>query len=62
MGKRRSAYRALVGKAEGRRPVGRPRRRWKDNIKINLRDVGFGGVHVTLFPVLNLLYFYIRTF
>jgi hypothetical protein len=34
----------LVGKPEGRRPLGRPRSRWKDNIKINLREVGWGGV------------------
>jgi hypothetical protein len=33
MGERRGAYRALVGKPEGRRPLGRPRRRWEDNIK-----------------------------
>jgi hypothetical protein len=32
MGERRGAYRALVGKPEGRRPLGRPRRRWEDNI------------------------------
>jgi hypothetical protein len=37
------AYRALVGKPEGRRPLGRPRRRWEDNIKIDLREVGWGG-------------------
>jgi hypothetical protein len=33
-------YRALVGKPEGRRPLGRPRRRWEDNIKMDLREVG----------------------
>jgi hypothetical protein len=43
MGERRGAYRALVGKPEGRRPLGRPRRRWEDNIKIDLRAVGWGG-------------------
>jgi hypothetical protein len=43
MGERRGAYRALVGKPEGRRPLGRPRRRWEDNIKINLPEVGWGG-------------------
>jgi hypothetical protein len=37
------AYRALVGKPEGRRPFGRPRRRWEDNIKIDLREVGWGA-------------------
>jgi hypothetical protein len=44
MGKRRGAYRALVGKPEGRRPLGRPRRRWEDNIKMDLREVGYGGL------------------
>jgi hypothetical protein len=44
MGKRRGAYRALVGKHEGRRPLVRPRRRWEDNIKMNLREVGWWGV------------------
>jgi hypothetical protein len=33
-----------VGKPEGRRPLGRPRRRWEDNIKINLREVGWGSM------------------
>ena len=36
----RNAYRVLVGKPEGKRLLGRPRRRWEDNIKIDLRDVG----------------------
>jgi hypothetical protein len=36
MGERRGAYRVLVGKPEGRRPLGRPRRRWEDNIKMDL--------------------------
>jgi hypothetical protein len=40
MGERTGAYRALVGKPEGRRPLGRPRRRWENNIKIDLRKVG----------------------
>jgi hypothetical protein len=44
MGERRSAYRALVGKPEGRRPLGRPRHRWEDNIKMDLREVGWRGV------------------
>jgi hypothetical protein len=44
MGERRGAYRALVGKPEGRRPLGRPRRRWEDNIKMDLQEVGWGGI------------------
>jgi hypothetical protein len=39
MGEKRNAYRILVGKPEGRRPLGRPRRRWVDNIKIDLREI-----------------------
>jgi hypothetical protein len=42
MGERRGAYRALVGKPEGRRPLERPRQRWEDNIKMDLREVGWG--------------------
>jgi hypothetical protein len=44
MGERRGAYRALVGKPKGRRPLERPRRRWEDNIKIDLREVGWEDV------------------
>jgi hypothetical protein len=40
--KRRCAYRALVEKPEGRRPLGSPRRRWQDNIEMDLREVGLG--------------------
>jgi len=40
MGERRSIYRALVGKPEGKRPLGRPRRGWEDNIKMGLQEVG----------------------
>jgi hypothetical protein len=40
---RRGAYRDLVEKPEGRRPLGRPRRRWEDNIKMDLREVGWRG-------------------
>jgi hypothetical protein len=40
MGEGRGAYRILVGIPEGRRPLGRPRRRWEDNIKMDLQDVG----------------------
>ena len=40
MGEERGVYRVLVGKPEGRRPVGRPRRRWVDNIRMDLQEVG----------------------
>jgi hypothetical protein len=44
MGEVRGAYNILVGRPEGRRPLGRPRRRWEDNIKMDLRKTGFGDV------------------
>jgi hypothetical protein len=44
MGKGKGVYRVLVGKPEGKRSLGRPRRRWEDNIKINLQEVGCGGM------------------
>jgi len=44
MGEERGAYRVLVGKPEGKRPLGRPRRRWVDNIRMDLQDVGYGSV------------------
>ena len=43
MGEGRGVYRVLVGKPQGKRPLGRPRRRWEDNIKMDLREVGGGG-------------------
>ena len=43
MGEGRVVHRVLVGKTEGKRPLGRPRRRWEDNIKMNLREVRWGG-------------------
>jgi hypothetical protein len=43
MGKDRGVHRVLVGTSEGKRPLGRPRRRWKDNIKMDLQEVGGGG-------------------
>jgi hypothetical protein len=42
MGDVRGAYNILVGRPEGRRPLGRPRRRWEDNIKMDLRKMGLG--------------------
>jgi hypothetical protein len=44
MGDGRGVYRVLVGKPEGKRPMGRPRHRWEDNIKIDLQEVGCGGM------------------
>jgi hypothetical protein len=44
LGAKRNAYRILMGKPEGRRPLGRPRRRWVDNIKIDLREIGWDGM------------------
>ena len=44
MGEERGVYRVLVGKPEGRRPLGRPRRRWVDNIRMDLQEVGCGYV------------------
>jgi hypothetical protein len=41
----RDVYRVLIGKPEGKRPVGRPRRRWKDNIKMDLREIGIHGAN-----------------
>ena len=42
MGQERGVYRVLVGKSEGKRPLRRPRRRWEDNIKMDLQEVGGG--------------------
>jgi hypothetical protein len=44
MGEERNSYRILVGKPEGNRALGRPRRRWVDNIKIDVREMGWDGV------------------
>jgi len=43
-GEGRGVYRVLVGKPEGKRPLGRPRRRWEDDIKMDLQEVGYGGM------------------
>jgi hypothetical protein len=44
MGETRIAYWILLGKPEGKRPLGRPKRRWMDNIKIDLRETGWDGM------------------
>jgi hypothetical protein len=44
MGPKENAYRILVRKPEGRRPLGRPRRRWVNNMKIDVREIGRGGI------------------
>jgi len=45
MGAYRGAHRVLVGTPEGKRPLTRPRRGWKDNIKVHIQEVGWGGGH-----------------
>jgi hypothetical protein len=45
MGEGRGVHRVLVGRTEGKRPLGRPRRRWEDNIKMGLREVSIGGAN-----------------
>jgi hypothetical protein len=47
MGEKRKAYRILVGKPEGKRPLGRPRRRYVDNIEIDLREIEWDGMDWT---------------
>jgi hypothetical protein len=44
MGEKRNAYRLLVGKPEGKRPLGKPRRRWVNNIRMDLVEVGWGDM------------------
>jgi len=44
VGERRDIYRVLVGKPEGKRPLGRPRHRWENNVKMDLQEVGCGGM------------------
>jgi hypothetical protein len=45
MGEGRGVYKDLVGRSEGKRPLGRPRRRWKDNIKMDLREIRIDGAN-----------------
>jgi hypothetical protein len=45
MGEERGAYRILLGRPEGRQPLGRPRRRWEDKIKMDVQKVGWGGMN-----------------
>jgi hypothetical protein len=45
MGEGRGVYRVLVGRSEGKRPLGRPRRRWEDNIKLDLREIRIDGAN-----------------
>jgi hypothetical protein len=42
--KKKNAYRILVGESEGKKPLGRPRRRWAENIKMDLREIGWVGM------------------
>jgi hypothetical protein len=47
MGDRRRAYKVLVGRPEGKSPLGRPRCRWEDNVKVDLQEVGRGNINMT---------------
>jgi hypothetical protein len=44
MGEERKVYKVLVGKPKGKRPLGRPRRKWEDGIRMDLGEIGLGGV------------------
>jgi hypothetical protein len=44
MGEERKVYKVLVGKPEGKRPLGRPRRMWEDGVRMDVREIGLGGV------------------
>jgi hypothetical protein len=44
MGQKRNVYKILVGKSEGKRPLRKPRRRWVDNVKVDPREIGWGGM------------------
>jgi hypothetical protein len=43
---KKNAYRILMGNPEGKRPLGRPRRRWEDNIKIDIKEIGLDGIYM----------------
>jgi hypothetical protein len=45
MGEERGVYRVFIGRPEGKRPLGRPRRRWEDNIMMDLREIGIDGAN-----------------
>jgi hypothetical protein len=45
MGEERNMYRVLMGKPEGKRPLGRPRRRWEDGIRMDLREIAWGSLY-----------------
>jgi hypothetical protein len=45
MGQERKVYKVLVGKPKGKRPLGRPRRRWEDGVRMDLREIGLRGVY-----------------
>jgi hypothetical protein len=53
MGEERKVYKVLVGKPEGNRPLGRPRRRWEDGIRMDLRETGLEGVDWIRFDCLR---------
>jgi hypothetical protein len=50
MGEGRGVYRVLVGRPEGKRPLGRPRRRWEDNFEMDLREIRIDGANWTRLP------------
>jgi hypothetical protein len=54
MGHKRTAYRILVGKPEGKGPLGRPRHRWVNNVKMDLRKIGWDGMDWIDLTVMNL--------
>jgi hypothetical protein len=53
MKERRCVYRVLAGRFEGKRPLGRPRHRWEDNIKMDLREIGIDGANWTRMAFVN---------